>query len=685
MSSTTTGTTSSTSSVYSSSSRITGLYSSLDTDTLVKNMCSSQQTKIDKQEQQKTTYEWYDDAVSDVLSSVADFSNTYCSALGTSSMLKSSTYSSYSVTSDSSSNAVKVTASNTADVGNVSVKVSQLAVNANASSSGKVSGDGTSISTSNTTTLGNLSFKNKLQFDDDEISFTINGKVFTFNQNTTLQSMINTVNNDTTANVTMKYSRLTDKFTITADSDGEDSKVIIGNIKGNAFGEDGAFQIGTGTTANGQNSISEINGAVVEQDSNEFTIDGLTYELQGVTATSSDSLCVKQLAQNANVSSSVGVSSGSELSSDNSTALKDLAFKNALQFDSDGQLSFAINGKTFSFSQDTSLQDMLDTVNNDTVANVTMSYSRLKDAFTITADTGGQDSKVSISNIAGNAFGSNSAFQINTGTTQNGKNSIAIIDGTTVERDSNSYTIDGTDYNLTSVTDESDDYVNFTVEHDYSSTVDAVSKFVDAFNTLLTKLTTLTNATDYSSDYPPLTDAQQEEMTDDQISTWNEKAKNGILRHNSDLENLISNLKETFFSAAGGTGKNSTSIGLSTGSYFDSSNKGLIVLDEDALTSALKTNPDEVVSIFTGGSSSSSSAQQGLIYKMKNALSAYQDTADNSVSNTEDKIDKIDDTVDDLQDKLESMAEKYYEKFSNMETALSKLNSQASYLSQLFS
>ena len=176
-------------------------------------------------------------------------------------------------------------------------------------------------------------------------------------------------------------------------------------------------------------------------------------------------------------------------------------------------------------------------------------------------------------------------------------------------------------------------------------------------------------------------------MSDDQIEKWNAKAKNGILRHNSDLESLVSNLKNAFFSAAGGTGKAAASIGISTGSYY-STDKGLLVLDSDALTDALESNPDEVISLFTGGNSAAASAGQGVVYKVKNALSAYQETASDSISNsehgTEKKIDDIDDDIDELEDKLDTLAEKYYEKFSAMETALSKLNSQASYISQLF-
>ena len=118
---------SSVSSPYSSNSRVTGMYSNYDTDSLVKSMCSGQQTKVDQQNQKISSYEWYDEAVDGVMDSVKDFSNTYLSVMGSSSMLKSSAYSTYSAETSSTSKAVTLTASSTAAEGDISVKVTQLA------------------------------------------------------------------------------------------------------------------------------------------------------------------------------------------------------------------------------------------------------------------------------------------------------------------------------------------------------------------------------------------------------------------------------------------------------------------------------------------------------------------------------------------------------------------------------
>ena len=499
-----------------SSSRITGIFSTLDTDTLVKNLCAPQQSKIYKQQQKKKRYEWFMEAVNYLRDTAKEFQNKYCSALGASSMLKSSTYYSYTITSLSTNNAVTLAGRSNALEGNYTVKVLQLASNATAKSSGTVSKNGTEISSNNTATLGSLSFENDLVFDESgKIKFEINGEVFEFTKDTTLQTMINTINNSPTANVTMKYSRITDSFTIEADEGGANSSVTIKNISGNAFGENSAFKINEGTYKNGKDSITEINGVTIQRNSNSFEIDGISYTLNAVTK------------------------------------------------------------------------------------------------------------------------------------------------------------------------DTSEETLAFTVKRDYSATVEAITEFIKAYNDLIIYLNKLATEKDFSHDYPPLTAAQEEEMTEKQIEKWNEKAKSGILSRDLNLERLIRDLKSSFFTPAGGTGIAATSIGLSGGIY-KSSDSGLIIVDEDALTRALEQRPETVISIFTGGSSSASPENQGVMYKIRNAITVYNNATNESLRTTENNISDISKYTSKLEDKLNGLAERYYNKFAAMETALAKLNAQASYISMLF-
>ena len=501
------------SSAYSSTSRITGIYSELDTDAIVKDLLKIEQAKIDGRDQEKTAEEWRYDALGNVQELVKKFRSSYLSVLGESSMLSSDVYKSYSVSTDDTS-AVSVEATSGAIAGRYTIdSITQLARNAGVSSAG-ISADGTSISESNTAVLKDLHFANDLEFVNDRISFRINGVSFTFDEDTKLQTMINTVNADEDAGVTMKYSRLTDGFTITADAGGAQSSVRIENISGNAFGENGAFGIGEGTT---------------------------------------------------------GVS----------------------------------------------------------------------------------------------GFGST------------GQDAICSIEGVAVTRGSNNFTIDGIAYTLCKTTDEA---VDFNVERDLSSTVEAIGTFIDAYNELTEKLSGLLDEKDYSADYKPLTSAQEGELSDSEIEKWNEKAMSGLLRSNDGLESFLRSMKNAFFTTLGGTGKTMASLGITSAGYF-SEDKGKILVDEDKLKTALEQNPETVISMFT----ESQDGAKGLIYEISSAVNSYFDKLDDDREASAEEIDALGDKIGEMEDSLDDMAERYYDKFAVMEEALSRLNSMSSMLSTLFS
>jgi hypothetical protein len=61
----------------------------------------------------------------------------------------------------------------------------------------------------------------------------VNGKEFTFSEDTTLDSVMSQINNDATANVTIAYSSVTNTFNVKADGCGGASTVNISDVSGN--------------------------------------------------------------------------------------------------------------------------------------------------------------------------------------------------------------------------------------------------------------------------------------------------------------------------------------------------------------------------------------------------------------------------------------------------------------------
>ena len=192
---------------------------------------------------------------------------------------------------------------------------------------------------------------------------------------------------------------------------------------------------------------------------------------------------------------------------------------------------------------------------------------------------------------------------------------------------------------------------------------------------------------DVNKNYAPLTDSQREALSADQATKWDTLAKSGILRRDNNISSLLNKMRSAFYTVVGDTGKTLADIGLKTGSYAD---KGKITLDKDALRAALEKNPDEVAKLFTNVSASTDPTtkfnESGLINRISDAMSAYTSTAVSvTIANTQDQIDELGDKIGSLTDLMNANEEKYYARFTAMETALARLNSQSSWLTSQFS
>lgn len=122
----------------SASKGMSGLASGLDTESLVKEMLSGTQSKIDKQEGLKQQTEWKQEIYRDLISSINSLQSSYFSGTSSTSLTSSAMYN--TMTAATESKCFKVTASTSAPVGNTSIAVHQLAANYSIASAARVSG-----------------------------------------------------------------------------------------------------------------------------------------------------------------------------------------------------------------------------------------------------------------------------------------------------------------------------------------------------------------------------------------------------------------------------------------------------------------------------------------------------------------------------------------------------------------
>ncbi len=97
----------------------------------------------------------------------------------------------------------------------------------------------------------------------------------------------------------------------------------------------------------------------------------------------------------------LGITNGRSTKISTGTALSDINFSAGLSADSSGNYNFSINGVDFSFTGESTLADVIDTVNNSD-AGVEMSYSTLSDRVTIERVDSGAGLDIEMSDTGGN-------------------------------------------------------------------------------------------------------------------------------------------------------------------------------------------------------------------------------------------------------------------------------------------
>jgi len=188
--------------------------------------------------------------------------------------------------------------------------------------------------------------------------------------------------------------------------------------------------------------------------------------------------------------------------------------------------------------------------------------------------------------------------------------------------------------------------------------------------------------------YNPLTDEQKSEMKEEDIKKWEEKARSGLFRADSLLSSTYSELRMTMSSAVDNDSDYNTlsSIGITTSANWKENGK--LYVDEEKLREALTKDMDGVMKLFNQDSEDTKS--QGIARKLDtlliNQMESIASTAGyNTIGADESylgkEISKMDQTLEDMEDRLASIEEGYWNKFTAMEQALQKLQSQGNWLS----
>ncbi len=293
-----------------------------------------------------------------------------------------------------------------------------------------------------------------------------------------------------------------------------------------------------------------------------------------------------------------------------------------------------------------------------------------------------------------------------------GQNAIVTINGVDTERSSNTFTTGGLSITLLETTgsyqkaddgsfvlDENGNKIftgetaTATTTKDTDQIYEGLKSFVEAYNKLIGDLNSRISEEATYRDYPPLTSDQKKEMSESEIKLWEEKSKTGLLRNDTNISSFLSSMRSVLYTKPDGCDFALYQIGIETSS--DWQDKGKLVIDESKLKSMIETNSQDIQELFTNATDGLAAKLDSVIKTTANTNSSTPGTLvglagvvgkATEITNTLTKqLRSINSKIEELQDKYETEKNRYWKMFNSMESALSSLNTQSSWLAQQFS
>lgn len=268
------------------------------------------------------------------------------------------------------------------------------------------------------------------------------------------------------------------------------------------------------------------------------------------------------------------------------------------------------------------------------------------------------------------------------------KDSKIILNGAELTSSSSTVNANGLSISLTSKTKEGEP-VNFSVSNDIDGVYDTIKKSLKEYNELMKEMNTLYNAAS-SRGYDPLSSDEKKALSDDEVEEWEKKIKDSLLRRDSTLEGIMSGMRSSLMTTTtvNGTKYALSSFGITTSTNYQEG--GLLHIhgdpdddvfsgDADKLKKALAENPEDTVAALTN-------IFENLRTDMFNRMKATEYSSGLTFYNDKQMDTELTNYKKDIktwEDKLADMEDAYYKKFTAMETAMQKLQSQTSSITGL--
>ncbi len=631
--------------------RMTGLASGMDTQSLISQLSEAYQKKVDNAKKAQTKAEWKKEAWAGLNTKLQNFYK------GTLANFKTSTtYRAKSVSGDLKG--IKITAGNAAINGSHKVQVTGVAsaqmVTGNSIKNTKVNASTIESVTDKSTALSKLTNAEGYSLDtslngaqfkvgDKDISIDLNSVRDKYGEDATIDNLLTEVNDQ------LEGTGLS--------ADYKDGKLVFTNGSSEAVTvkalNDTAAGLGFSTEG------TEIAAAPAEGEEGNNTFNSIAAYNKVVSE------------EQTNVKAS--------------TKLTDLGIEEGTKI--------KVNGKDITVDRNMTMKGLADEMAK---TGINASYDEAQGRFYLSSKVTGSDGafEIEASDEVKQALGldvdENSDGKDGRGGFTKAEDATVVYNGVTYKQSSNNFTINGLTFDVTAKGEE----MNFSVETDVDGIYNKVKDFLKEYNSLVKEMNDAYNAKN-ARGYEPLTSEEKDAMTEEDIKNWEKTIKDSLLRRDSTLSNLTSNMRTILNKSVEYTNPDGTttrfslaSFGINTGSW---SERGQLHIDGDAddplssgnadkLKAAIAANPDAVAKTL---SSLGTEMYSFLMKAQKKTETSSSQTFYNDVTLDAD-IKAQKDNVSKMQEKMQAEEDKYYKQFSAMESAMAKLQSQQNYLSGLF-
>ena len=672
--------------------RVTGMNSGLDTESIIKELVAVRQTKVDDLKDEQTVLGWKQEAWKDINTKIYNLFN------GTVNNLKYQGSFAKKATTVSNPNAVSVITDGTAMDSVQSLKINKLAKAgyltgaALTGQDGKALSSGSKVAESLGITVGS------------KFAINSNGKTteITVDENMTMSSLVSKLK---TAGVNANFDAGQQRLYIGASATGE--KFDFSLTASNSDGTDALSKLGILVYDDSAKAVYEKYANLSAEDRQKIIDDSVaalfkkyTDEKTALEKSNTD-LQTKQSKLIEDFQTAYADSTIDWANETSITARKDEINARITELDEakasaeDGKLTAEqqteydkLKGELSYITGYEKNQASITENNGKLEALVTNGYlteTGEAGAELTTMATNDIDAKIATATTLFNGYdgltGSSGAYK------QAGEDSEIILNGAVYTGTENTIKVNGLTITCNALT-AADEEITLTTKNDTSGIYDMIKNFIKEYSSLINEIDKLYNA-ESSKGYDPLSDEEKDTMSETEIEKWEKKIKDSLLRRDSTINTVGSTMKEIMSSGfeVGGKTMYLYDFGIETLGYFNAAEneKNAYHIHGDAddvavknetnhLMAMINSDPDKVIGFFT-------QLSQKLSENMTKLMSTSEYSSINKVYNDKKMKLEYDDyttKIKEAEAKLADYESKWYKKFGAMETALAKMQSNAS-------